>query len=277
MERDKRAGMRGDTKNTVRAVRPNVGLRLRYRKQMLALIDEMNASILYWLSAQYKDAPPALAMDATPSQKMLAKFRALAKRWERKFDEAAPRIAEAYVKGNFYATSSAMRSALRDAGVSVRFKLTREMKDAMNASVAENVALIRSIPQRYLGQTEGIVTRAYAAGRDLESMVKEIRKLYPKAAGSAELISLDQSNKLNSTVENARRLELGIEQAIWMHSGGGKHPRKNHQKASGTVYNIREGCPIRDERSGQLEYIQPGQKIRCRCVSRSVLPALRGA
>ena len=26
---------------------------------MLALIDEMNASVLYWLQAQYKDTPPA--------------------------------------------------------------------------------------------------------------------------------------------------------------------------------------------------------------------------
>lgn len=242
---------------------------------MLALIEEMDASIVYWLQAQYRDAPPALAMDAMPSQRMLAKYRALAKKWQRKFDEAAPKIADAYVKGNYYATSSAMKSALRDAGVSVRFKLDRAMKDALNASVAENVALIRSIPQRYLGQTEGIVTRAYAAGRDLESMVKEIRKLYPKAAGSAELIARDQSNKLNSTVENARRLELGISKAIWIHSGGGKHPRKYHVKAAGTVYDIRQGCPIKNERTGQIEYIQPGQEINCRCVSRSVLPGPR--
>lgn len=268
--------MRGDTKNTVRAVRPNAGLKLKYQKQMLALIDEMDASIQFWLSAEYKKAPPALAMDAMPSQRMLAKFRALARKWQRRFDEAAPKIAEAYVRGNYYTTSSAMKSALRDAGVSVKFKLDRAMKDALNASVAENVALIKSIPQRYLGQTEGIVTRSYAAGRDLQSMVKAIRALYPKAAGSAELIARDQSNKLNSTVENARRVELGIEQAIWMHSGGGKHPRKEHQKANGRIYNIREGCPIKNEK-GQLEYIQPGQKINCRCVSRSVLPSIGNA
>jgi len=266
-----------DSVKKLRAIRPNVGLRLKYRRSLMALIDEMDASVLYWIGAEYRASPPALAMDATPSQRMLAKFRALAKKWQRKFDEAAPRIADAYVKGNYYATSSAMKSALRDAGISIKFKLDRAMKDALNASVAENVALIKSIPQRYLAQTEGIVTRAYASGRDLETMVKEIRKLYPKAAGSAELIAQDQSNKLNSTVENARRLELGIQKAIWMHSGGGKHPRKEHQKASGRVYNIREGCLIKDERTGQLEYIQPGQKIRCRCVSRSVLPGVRSA
>src|SRR3954463_8037112 len=110
-------GMHTVTK-TARAVRPNIGLRLKYQRQMQALIDEMSASILYWLQAQYRDSPPALAMDATPSQKMVSKFRALAKRWQKKFDEAAPKIAEAYVRGNYYATSSAMKSALRDAGIS---------------------------------------------------------------------------------------------------------------------------------------------------------------
>lgn len=240
---------------------------------MLALIDEMNASALFWLQVEYKKAPPALAMDATPSQKMLAKFRALAKRWQQKFDEAAPRISEAYVQGNLSATSSAMKAALRDAGISVRFKLTREMKDAMNASVAENVGLIKSIPQKYFGQIEGIVTRSYSAGRDLETMVKDLRTLYPKAVNRVEFIARDQSNKLNSTVENARRQELGITQAEWMHSGGGKHPRKEHQKATGRIYDIRKGCPIKNEK-GQLEYIQPGEKPGCRCVSRSVLPGL---
>lgn len=258
----------------LRAVRPNLGLRAKYRKQMLALIDEMNASVLYWLQAQYKDTPPALAMDAAPSQKMLAKFRALAKRWERRFDEAAPRISEAYVRGNLSATSSAMKSALRDAGISVKFKLSREMRDAMNASVAENVGLIKSIPQKYFGQVEGIVTRSYAAGRDLEKMVQDLRTLYPKAARRVEFIARDQSNKLNSTVENARRQELGITQATWMHSGGGKHPRKEHEKATGRVYDIRKGCPIKNEK-GQLEYIQPGEKPGCRCVSRSILPGIQ--
>jgi uncharacterized protein with gpF-like domain len=268
-------GMHTATK-TARAVRPNIGLRLKYQRQMLALIDEMNASILYWLQAQYRDAPPALAMDATPSQKMVSKFRALAKRWQKKFDEAAPKIAEAYVRGNYYATSSAMKSALRDAGISVRFKLDRAMKDALNASVAENVALIKSIPQKYFGQVGGIVTRSYSAGRDLETMVKDLRTLYPKAARRVEFIARDQSNKLNSTVENARRQELGIQQAVWMHSGGGKHPRKEHQKATGRVYDIRKGCPIKNEK-GELEYIQPGQKPGCRCVSRSVLPGVKSA
>jgi uncharacterized protein with gpF-like domain len=267
-----------DKPQPVRAVRPNAGVRFRYQRQMLALIEEMNASILYWLEAQYKDSPPALAADAkpVPSKQMQKRFKELAKKWQARFDAAAPKIADAYLKGSFKATDSAMRAALKDAGVSVKFKMDAAMRDAFNASLDENVGLIKSIPSQYLDQVQGIVARAYVSGRDLESMVKELRKLYPKAQNRAVLIARDQSNKANSVVENARRLELGIEQAVWLHSGGGKHPRKNHVKASGTVYEIRKGCPIKDEK-GRLEYIQPGQKINCRCVSRSVLPGLKSA
>lgn len=259
----------------LRAVRPNMGVRFRYQRQMISLIDEMNTSILYWLEAQYKKTPPALAQDAkpTPSKAMQKRFREIARQWKKRFNDAAPKIAEAYLQGSFKATDSAMRAALAEAGISVKFKMTAAMRDAFNASLDENVGLIRSIPERYLQQVEGIVARNYATGRDLSSMVKELKSLYPKAANRAVLIARDQSNKANSVVENARRLQLGITEAIWMHSGGGKHPRPNHVKASGTVYDVRKGCPIKNEK-GTLEYIMPGQKINCRCVSRSVLPGV---
>lgn len=268
--------MEAISKQHLRAVRPNQGIRQRYQTQMLALIEEMNADIMGWLPAQYAETPPALAMDATPSQKMLARFRALARKWQRRFDEAAPKIADAYLKGSFQHTDSAMRQALKEAGLSVKFKFTPAMKDAFQASLAENITLIRSIPKRYLGQVEGIVARSYATGRDLATMTKAIRKLYPKAAQSAELIARDQSNKANSVVENARRQQIGITKAVWMHSGGGKHPRREHVKADGRIYEIARGCPIKNEK-GQLEYIQPGEKINCRCVSRSVIPGLTRA
>ena len=59
-----------------------------------------------------------------------------------------PKIAEAYVKGAFKASDSAMRMALRDAGVSVKFEMTPAMREALEASLTENVGLIKSIPHR---------------------------------------------------------------------------------------------------------------------------------
>lgn len=255
-----------------RAVRPNAGLRAKYQKQMLALIDEMGASIEYWLTATYNASPPRMAalvaQDATPSQLINKQLRDLARRWLRRFDESAPKIADAYLKSSFSATDSALRMALKDAGFAVKFEMTPAMTDAFEASLAENIGLIRSIPQEYLQQVEGAVNRSYAVGRDLATMVSDIRKIYPVTQNRAIFIARDQSNKANSVVNRTRQLELGLTDAIWMHSHGGKTPRPSHVAANGRRYKIAEGCLI------DGEYVQPGEKIKCGCTSRSVLPGL---
>lgn len=257
---------------TLKAIQPNRGIESKYRKDIERLIAEMSASVEYWLTAGYRKTPPRvaalvdMAQDASPSNEIKKILDELAKRWIAKFDDAAPKIAEAYLTGMFKASDSAMRKALKAAGWSVDFTMTRAVRDAFDASLAENVGLIRSIPEKYLQQVEGAVMRSYAAGRDLETMVKDIKSIYPVTKRRAELIARDQSNKANAVVNRTRQLELGITQAKWMHSHAGKTPRLDHLAANGTIYNIAEGCKI----SG--EYIQPGEMINCRCTSRPILP-----
>jgi SPP1 gp7 family putative phage head morphogenesis protein len=277
-----------------RAVHANRGIEARYRRALADRIAEMQGSLEYWITAARRKSPSRigrlaeysydadvslfmsggcdglvarrLAMDASPSQNMRKVLDALAKRWIANFDEWAPKIAEVYVRSAFKATDSAFRQALKDSGWSVDFKMTPAMRDALNASIAENVNLIKSIPEQYLRQVDGVVMRSYALGRDLETMVAELRQLYPVAAKRAELIARDQSNKANAVVNRTRQMELGITDAVWMHSHAGKNPRPDHVAANGKQYKIAAGCLI----SGK--YIQPGEEINCRCTSRAVLP-----
>lgn len=258
---------------TARAVHANRGVEAKYRKALQRLIAEMHGSVEYWLTAAYRKDPPRMlalveqAQDAAgPSAKIKRILDELARRWIAKFDEWSPKIAEAYLQGMFKTSDSAMRQALKDAGWTVEFKMTPAVRDAFNASLEENVGLIRSIPEKYLQQVEGVVMRSYSAGRDLATMVKDLKQLYPAASHRAELIARDQSNKANGVVNRARQMELGITEAIWMHSHAGKTPRPDHVAANGKRYKIAEGCLI----SG--EYIQPGEEINCRCTSRPVLP-----
>lgn len=257
---------------TCRAVPANRGLEAKYRKALQRMIREMHASVEYWLTAAYRKDPPRMtslieqAQDASPAQRIRKVLDELARRWTDRFNEYAPKLAEAYLKGSFKASDSAFRQALKDAGWSVEFKMTPAVRDAFQASLAENVGLIRSIPQKYLQQVEGVVMRSYSAGRDLATMVKELKRLYPEASHRAELIARDQSNKANAVVNRARQMELGITEAIWQHSHAGKNPRPDHVAADGKRYKIAEGCLI----SG--EYIQPGEEINCRCTCRAVLP-----
>lgn len=257
---------------TVRAVHANRGIEAKYRKALQKLIAEMHGSVEYWLTAAYRKDPPRMAalveqaQDASPAQRIRKVLDDLARRWTKRFEDYAPKLAEAYLKGMFKASDSAFRQALKEAGWAVDFKMTPAIRDAFQASLAENVGLIKSIPEKYLQQVEGVVMRSYSAGRDLATMVKELKQLYPAASHRAELIARDQSNKANAVVNRARQMELGITEAIWMHSHAGKNPRPDHVAANGKRYKIAEGCKI----SG--EFIQPGEEINCRCTCRAVLP-----
>ena len=251
---------------TARAVHANKGVEARYRKALEELIKEMSNSAEYWLTAQYRKAPPEIAEDALPAAEMAARVREVSKRWIARFNDMADDIAKRFTAGSIKATDNSFQNALKDAGWAVDFKMTRAMQDVAKAAVVENVALIKSIPQQYFTEVEGIVMRGYSRGRDLQEITTELQSRYGITKRRAVLIARDQSNKLNAVTTQARRQELGITEAIWQHSHGGKEPRKSHVAADGRKFEIAKGCLI------DGKHILPGEEINCRCVSKSVLP-----
>jgi uncharacterized protein with gpF-like domain len=260
--------MQASKVKAIRAIWPNAGIRQRYQRRMTALIREMADSVEYWLQAQRKATPPVMASDALPSDAMQDEVHRLFEQWQDRFEREAPKMADSFVRGQFSSTSAAMRMALREAGWSIEFILTPAMRDAFEASLAENVGLIKSIPSQYLQEVEGIVMRNYAAGRDLKSMAAEIRTRYHVAANRAVLIARDQANKGNSVVLRARQQELGITESIWLHSHAGKTPRPTHVAMNGKRYLISKGMYD----SAVKKFIWPSELIGCRCQGRSVLP-----
>jgi len=263
-------------RKTARAVHANKGVEAAYRRALDKLVREMSDSAEYWIKAAYKANPPrmeeakddALAMDALPSDLLAKKIAEISKRWIRRFDDMAEKIAERFATSGRTATDRSFEQALKDAGWSVAFKVTPVMRDAMNATIKENVALIKSIPRQYMLEVEGIVMRGFTAGRDLSTITKELQSRYGVTSRRAALIARDQSNKLTATVTQARRVELGLFEAEWVHSGGGKEPRHSHVKAGRDKlrFDVRKGAYI------DGEYILPGQLINCRCSSKTILP-----
>lgn len=253
---------------TLKPVRPNVGVELAYQRALLALVDDMNKSVLYWIGATYNANPTALAQDAAPVEELRKAMKKLARRWIRNFDEAAQKIADAFATQSTAQAERSMAKALKDAGFAVPFKPTAAMKDAFDSVVVENVALIKSIPSQQFTAIEGAVMRSVQAGRDLKTLREELLALGAKSKNRAALIARDQSSKATAVMSKARRLSLGLTKAKWRHSRGGVHPRKSHVEADGTVYDIAVGCLI------DGEYIMPGEKINCRCTSSVVIPGI---
>ena len=70
-------------------------------------------------------------------------------------------------------------------------------------------------------------------------------------------------------MNRARQVELGIKEAVWIHSNAGETPRPTHLKAGRdrVRYDVSKGWWD----PAVQEYILPGQLINCRCSSRSVI------
>ena len=255
---------------TLKPVRPSLGLEAAYRQRLDRLIEAMHKSLLYWLSAQWRQEPPVMAEDRLPAAAMRQEMRSLARRWQRQFNDAAPKLAEYFATAASDRSTNALQRILDEAGMTVKFRMTDAARDVYQAVIGENVGLIKSIAQQHLVQVEGIVMRSVAGGRKLDELAKELQEQFGVTKRRAALIARDQNNKATAVLTRVRQRELGVQTAIWMHSGGGKHPRPSHVAFNGKTYDIDKGAYI------DGEWIFPGQLINCRCVSRSVIPGFNG-
>ena len=255
-------------------MRPNVGDGEAYRKALDKLIDQMNASLLYWLTARWNDNPPQLAMDESWSRKLTRTMKELGERWQSRFDEAAPRLAEHFTKRADQRTSNQLKAILDDAGMLVNFKTSPLVKSTLNATIQQNVSLIKSIASEHLTDVEGIVYRSVATGRDLHSLAKALKEQFDVPKKRAAFIARDQHNKASAAITRVRQHEAGIDKAIWFHSHAGKKPRPEHVafangQLGGPVYEVAKGAFL------EGVWTFPGVEIHCRCFCKPILPGLQ--
>jgi SPP1 gp7 family putative phage head morphogenesis protein len=251
---------------TIPAVQPNAGIRLAYQRALEKAIDRMAADVLREISRAYAARPPEMAQDASPAVELRKALARLARRWRADFNALAPELAEHFTLSAAERSEKALAAMLRKRGFTVRFKASRVQNDVVQAAIGDNVALIKSIPARYMAGVEGAVMRSAAAGRDLGALAKELREHHGVSTRRAAFIARDQNNKATSLVTRVRQQELGITKAIWRHSGGGKHPRPEHVAFNGKEYDVAKGAYL------EGKWTWPGFEINCRCTSRSILP-----
>lgn len=231
--------------------------------------DDLHAGVRETLMTLARRKVLPLAQDAKPPKIDLLR-RALDKwggLWTRRLETLSEKLAADFANKSRTVTDTALRKSFRDAGLTIQFKPTRAMLEGQAAVIHENVHLIKSIPQKMLAQVQSDVWRTVTSGSDLASLKEKLVKTYGATHNRAALIARDQNNKAKAVYENARRTELGITKAIWVHSAGGVEPRRTHLQMDGKPYDIAKGMWDRDEG----EFVHPGQLINCRCVSRPVL------
>ena len=255
------------TVKTIRPTRPNAGVEAWYRKKLDSLITEMNDSVVYWLKANYR-ASGAMAMDASPAVFMRDAMKKLAKRWQKKFDGLAVKLADRFAGDAMKNSDVSLYNALESEGFTVQFKMSPAMNNALQATITENLNLIRSIPEQYLSQVQTLVMQSVSRGRDLSTLTDELQKRYGITRRRAALIARDQNNKATAVMQTARQQSLGITEGIWRHSHAGKEPRQSHVKADGEKFELSKGLYL------DGKWTLPGEEINCRCTWSPVIPGL---
>lgn len=245
-----------------------------YQRELLRTIREMNDDVKSEVVSILRSNPLAadMAMDANPVSLVRNALRSLASKWLDRFIRQSLPLSESVTEKTVEAVDRGIISSARKDGMTIQMQWTDAMLQKQEAIIAENVSLIRSIPEKYFTEVEGMVYRAVAKGGDRKQLADEIEREFGRRHGitrrRAEFIARDQVRKATSALSNARQQAAGIKKGIWLHSGGGNQPRHKHVQANGKEFDLDKGLPIGDK--GQ--YVLPGEEPNCGCTWKPVLP-----
>ena len=255
-------------KRIVDAVQPNVGVEMMYRQRLTGLLDTANQE-LHTLLANTPLPKIGFAHDdaKSPVGVLSERLKIWGRRMIRNFDKMSGQIAKEFATESKQATEYATQQAFKRAGWTVKFTPTPKSVAAYQSVIGENVALIRSVGQKFHTDVESQVWNAVRKGGDLHSLSVGLQKTYGVSARRAAFIARDQSAKAKAIMQAVRDQELGIKQAVWHHSHAGETPRPTHLRMNGKLFNLSEG--MYDADVG--EKVWPGQLPNCRCTYSSVI------
>jgi len=147
-------------------------------------------------------------------------------------------------------------------GVDV-FKAEPRLASILRPWEAENIGLIKSIPEKYLDTLHGRVVAAVRAGTSLRDMTRQIRESYDLPRNRAELIARDQIGKLNGDLTEYRQRNIGVTSYFWR---GVLDERERDEHVAREGQEFQWDDPPADG--------HPGKPIRCRCWAEPRLPLL---
>jgi uncharacterized protein with gpF-like domain len=243
-----------------------------YYRQIMPLIKAMIDDYIDIVNNYYNNGLGELATDAKPSHYMQDFRKALlatAIKWNKIFERKSLPIAKTVVSKvdkHVVLVTQATKRGLKESNWYVPF--SENAKNALisqEALIAQNVALIRNIPQDVQKSILRDVMEASMRGRDKKYLTERLLKYENITKARAKRIAYDQINKSTSAISTARQKDLGIKYNMWKHSFGDKQPRKSHLEANNKMFELDKGCLI------DGEYIFPAEKINCTCYSVMVL------
>lgn len=130
--------------------------------------------------------------------------------------------------------------------------------------MAEQVALIQSIPIRAAERAQKLSIEAVYSGRRADEVAEELRRSGQVSESDAERIARTEVARANSALTEARATAVGSRQYVWRNSGDESvrhsHSRYRGRKLDGLVFDWDSPPTLDDGTTGH-----PGTFPNCRC------------
>ena len=173
-----------------------------------------------------------------------------------------------YTRNEFY---EVLRSAFK---IDV-FVAEPDLTKMVEEWTAENVRLIKTIPEQYFENLQGIVSRGLQQGALGGDMASDIKNLYAVTNRRAQMIARDQVASLNGLISQKRQTAAGITFYQWSTSKDAR-VRDSHAEQEGRYYAWPGSGAVGMSFNGKTVLPPPlkgppGIEINCRCVALPII------
>jgi len=256
----------------------NASIQERYVIALERLVKQMTKETRKQLTALFKGEASSEffekqkeleTMDSSISSQARILVNSLSRTFEKLFNLRASSLAKAMVAATIKTSGTTVKESLKKltGGLTLKTTIVTEgQEDVATALIAENVSLIKSIPEEYFTDVNGAVMRSITTGNGLADLVPSLAKYEGITYRRAKNIALDQTRKAYNGINRQKLLDNNIKQFVWNHSGGSLQPRESHINMSGVTFSFENiekqqaalGVPVNDRGF-------PGEPVNCRC------------
>lgn len=256
-------------------VRPPVAIGLEYQRKLSKLTRALKKDVDAIITDKSLDAENnfenkplirLIAMDESPFFMMQNKLKLVFEKYKKIFNGVSLKWASKFIDDVDAFDDRHVKKMIASKALNIQpdegyIGIVNTKKDL----IADNVALISSLPDEYYSKITEDMTKTIAKGGNLKTMKDKLLERGIQTEERAKRIARDQLFKATGIIDNERMIKNGIYKARWKHSHGDKIPRKSHLEADGQIFDTSTGCLI------DGEFILPKEKIGCTCFSIPVI------
>ena len=244
---------------------------ISYNAELQRMVRRIKKDIDQSIKPQVKDLEFEYTADSW-ADVIEVSLAALRQRWSSEiFNRFAERLASKFVQAVNVQNQQQFQNQYKSFGVNI-YAGNQAVSDYLDATVKDNVRLIKSIPDQYLTQVESIVLGNMRAGMRPSAINKQLQDQFGVTERRARVISRDQTSKASNGLAKKRMESSGFQYFAWIDSKDSR-VRSRHKHIANKVTKYGKGIysfgdlPLNDKGIP----IAPSDDIQCRCVMRPVL------